>query len=241
MTTGRASAKKPTIVWCVNVTNDFTIISGDSRGKLTFWDGNSGSQIESFQSHRADILAMCLSDDQRELHCAGVDANIASYSQINLKDNMFKWVKNVQRQLQDHDVKSLVHNGMHLISGGIDGYLFFTSLSKRLINKYSPILPSIADIARHSRLMMFKYPRHLEVWRLGEVNKCQEGLLETEPIRLLVITTDTKYDSYEGRDGILCSAITDDGNWIAYSTQSKISLLNFGFVRCKYFKFAHHT
>lgn len=31
MTTGRAMTNKPTIVWCVTVTDDFTIITGDSR------------------------------------------------------------------------------------------------------------------------------------------------------------------------------------------------------------------
>lgn len=31
MTTGRDEAKKETIVWCLAVTDDFTIISGDSR------------------------------------------------------------------------------------------------------------------------------------------------------------------------------------------------------------------
>lgn len=31
MTTGRAVTNRPTIVWCVSVTDDFTIITGDSR------------------------------------------------------------------------------------------------------------------------------------------------------------------------------------------------------------------
>lgn len=28
---GRCEANRPTVVWCLTVTNDFTIISGDSR------------------------------------------------------------------------------------------------------------------------------------------------------------------------------------------------------------------
>lgn len=231
MTTGRANVKKPTIVWCVNVMNDFTVISGDSCGKLTFWDGISGSQIESFQSHRADILAISVSGDGKELHCAGVDTNITTYSNIHVKDNTYKWVKNIHRRIQDHDVRCLIYNENRLISGGVDGYLCFTSLSaKNIFNKHAPLLPNIATISRHSRLIMFKYPRHLEVWCLGETHKCQKGALETEPKRLLVITSDIKNDGYKGREGILCSTISDDSYWIAYSTHTKISLLNFSFV-----------
>lgn len=235
MTTGRISSKKPTIVWCLAITNDFTIISGDSRGKLTFWDGNSGSQIESFQTHRADILTICMSEDQKELHCSGVDTNIASYSKIHLKDDSYKWVKNVQRRVQDHDVRSLIYNGKSLYSAGVDGYLYFISTAKKMHVKYSPINQiQVAAVCRNERLIMFKYPRHLEVWSLGEASKINQGSkifnLETEPKRLLVITSDTKHEGYEGREGIMCSCISDDGNWIAYSTHSKLSVLSFSYV-----------
>lgn len=85
MTTGRSENNKPTIVWCLDITNDFTIITGDSRGKLTFWDGKVGSQIESYQSHKADILSVCLADNHNALYCAGVDPTIVNYQKIILK------------------------------------------------------------------------------------------------------------------------------------------------------------
>ena len=37
LTIGRQERNKETIVWAVAVTNDFTIVSGDSRGKTCFW------------------------------------------------------------------------------------------------------------------------------------------------------------------------------------------------------------
>lgn len=85
MSTGRSESNKPTIVWCLEITNDFTIITGDSRGKLSFWDGKLGSQIESYQSHKADILTMCLSESGTSLYCAGVDPNIINYEKISMK------------------------------------------------------------------------------------------------------------------------------------------------------------
>lgn len=89
MSTGRSESNKPTIVWCLEVTSDFTIISGDSRGKLTFWDGKIGSQIESYQSHKADILALCLSQSESSLYCAGVDPNIINYEKISIKGRKY--------------------------------------------------------------------------------------------------------------------------------------------------------
>lgn len=44
-------------------------ISG--RGCVSFWDGNMGTQIESFQTHKADILCLCLAEDENSLYCAG--------------------------------------------------------------------------------------------------------------------------------------------------------------------------
>lgn len=85
MSTGRSESNKPTIVWCLEITGDFTIISGDSRGKLTFWDGKVGAQIESYQSHRSDILTICLSESENSLYCAGVDPNIILYEKIIVK------------------------------------------------------------------------------------------------------------------------------------------------------------
>lgn len=36
---------KETIVWCLAVLSDNTVVSGDSYGRLTFWDSNLGDQV----------------------------------------------------------------------------------------------------------------------------------------------------------------------------------------------------
>jgi hypothetical protein len=38
---------------------------------MSFWDGNMGTQIESFQTHKADILCLCLAEDESSVYCAG--------------------------------------------------------------------------------------------------------------------------------------------------------------------------
>lgn len=33
------------IVWCLDILSDNTIVSGDSLGRLIFWDGTLGDQV----------------------------------------------------------------------------------------------------------------------------------------------------------------------------------------------------
>lgn len=36
---------KETIVWCLAVLSDNVVVSGDSMGRLTFWDSTLGDQV----------------------------------------------------------------------------------------------------------------------------------------------------------------------------------------------------
>lgn len=57
MTTGRtAEHNRETVVWSVKVADDFTIVSGDSRGKTCFWNGKTGTLIDAYQVTRAAEL-----------------------------------------------------------------------------------------------------------------------------------------------------------------------------------------
>ena len=46
---GRLDKNKETLVWCLAITADFQIISGDSRGKVCVWNGEQGSLIKVIQ------------------------------------------------------------------------------------------------------------------------------------------------------------------------------------------------
>ena len=49
-----------TVVWAVAVLKDGTIVSGDSMGNVKFWDGEMGTQTQSFKSHKADVLCLAV-------------------------------------------------------------------------------------------------------------------------------------------------------------------------------------
>lgn len=162
MTTGRSESNKETIVWCLAVTEDFTIISGDSRGIITFWDGNLGAQIESLETHKADILTMCLSDDQQSFYCAGVDPNISHFARIKVKKGesgyVYKWVRSVHRKIHDHDVRALTLCEGKVVSGGVDCYLNISSYPPKTLHKYPPLLQKpCVTVCTESRLLLLRY------------------------------------------------------------------------------------
>lgn len=225
MTTGRSETRKPTIVWCITITNDFTIISGDSRGKLTFWDGKIGAQIESYQSHRADILALCLNDDQTSLFCSGIDPNIVNYVKITVKDGTHKWVKSLQRKIHEHDIRALVLNDNKLYSSGVDGYLACSHLSPKKLFKYPPILQNPITLASKARLIMLRYHQHIEIWSLGMPSNEKDKntgllLLDQEPKKLVLLQKLVKGEEGENdKEGIISSTMSDDGQFVMYSTR----------------------
>jgi len=45
--------------------DDLTIVSGDSRGKTSFWNGKSGTLVDSYQSHKADVLCVAADHFQK--------------------------------------------------------------------------------------------------------------------------------------------------------------------------------
>lgn len=239
MTTGRAIDSGETIVWCIAIIEDLTIISGDSRGKLTFWDGKLGAQVESYQSHRADVLALTLSNDKRTLYCAGVDPLIVSYVKIHVKGENHKWVKSIQRKIHDHDVRALALADEKLFSGGIDGYLACSYFPPKTLLKYPPIMQSsCATLSRRSRYILLRYAKHIELWTLGEINNLEHqqnyiGLLPLKigPKKLLKLQRTVKDDSEnEVNESIICCALSENGKWITYSTESALRIFQFEYV-----------
>lgn len=173
MSTGRQEAKKETIVWSVAVLRDLTIISGDSRGRITIWDGKMGTQLDSFPVLKADVLAVAVNDDENMFCCSGVDPIIKMFAltEVRKESHMTRtWIKFIQRAVHDHDVKALTFTaGNRVYSGGIDGYIGVSHSTKTVqkLTKYGPFLPEPCSVAAGARLLLLKYFNYVEIWRLG--------------------------------------------------------------------------
>lgn len=239
MSTGRTRESRETVVWCIDILNDLTVFTGDSRGKLTLWDGKIGAQIESYQSHKADILSLILSSDEKTLYCAGVDPNIVCYVKVQVKGENHKWVKSIERKVHDHDVKSLALFDEKVFSGGEDGYLSCSYYPPKTLLKYPPLLQNpCITLSRKMRYILLRYSKGLELWALGESGKSTEdsnysGLLPLvrNPKKLIKLRrTVREDDGTEIIEGIICSAMSDDGKWIVFSTDTSLRLFQFELV-----------
>lgn len=162
---------KEVIVWSLAFLSDNTIVSGDSLGRLIFWDSSIGDQIESYSTHKADILSIAVSDDEKSLFCSGVDPVIMNFIKVNKNVNKVteaQWVKNVQRNIHEHDVRGLVLHGEKLISVGVDGYITFSSYPPKWVMRVPPLIPyPRSSVCARRKLLLLRYSNHLEVWKLG--------------------------------------------------------------------------
>lgn len=66
-------------MWALTVLPDGTIVSGESSGRVHFWDGATGAMTADFHQHAADVLAVAASPDGRAVYAAGVDPRIAVF------------------------------------------------------------------------------------------------------------------------------------------------------------------
>lgn len=257
MTVSRAEKKKEVIVWSLQVLSDFTIISGDSRGQVSVWDGKLATHLESHQVLKADVLAVAVNEEENLLMCSGIEPIIRIYAKTKIKrEDMeyYCWVKYLQRSVHDNDVKALVCAGDRIFSGGMDGYLGISSASKRssTISKYGPFLknPCVA-VSTKNRLLLLRYTNYFEVWKLGSTdgrpqlvaptedeneneneNENEESKHESkEPERrmLALDSAPEKLLEFKSKNDepIICATISPDSQWLCYSTQKSIRLFRF--------------
>ncbi|XP_053606574.1 U3 small nucleolar RNA-associated protein 4 homolog isoform X2 [Plodia interpunctella] len=167
---------KDTIVWCLAVLADNMLVSGDSHGRLTFWDGTLGEQIESYSTHKADILSITVSDDEKSLYCSGVDPVLTNFIKVDNKQAGAQWVKHFQRHIHEHDVRALVYKDNKLISVGVDGYLTLSSYPPKWVMRIPHMIPAPrSSVCAKKKLLLLRYNKHLEVWKLGTFATNQNG------------------------------------------------------------------
>jgi U3 small nucleolar RNA-associated protein 4 len=156
--------EQPTMVWALDYLADGTIVSGDSLGHVQFWDMRSCTLLQSFDKHKADVLALVASDSDKGpvAYAAGVDNTIAQFKRVfDPKLGAAKWVLTTTQRPHTHDVLALalsptatrrhryrkektVHTSVrtdrYLVSGGVDTKLsmFLNSKFERKAIKISP-------------------------------------------------------------------------------------------------------
>ena len=122
---GPRSGPKETLVWSVKCLNDGTIVSGDSTGTLSFWDGKNHALLQRIKSHEADILEVAVSADGQSVFSGGMDRRTTLYRRLEGggSGGRVRWAKVTHQRMHRHDVKAMaIHEtkNMSIMASGGD-------------------------------------------------------------------------------------------------------------------------
>ena len=239
----------PTKVWALSVLGDGTIVSGDSLGHVQFWDGVSGTLSQTFDQndHKADVLALAVSHDERQVFASGVDSRVVCIQRANpggVGGNGYKWIMTNAQRPHTHDVRALATFRVHsrhgsmtksedpnecLCSGGIDTKLCSYTL-RRFRNErprsWYP-WPSISPLsmAKQARVLLMIRDQSLELHKIGPATKPTQTPVLLPEDDTLIGTMDVK-----GDHNLTCGAISPDGKLFAVSNANKTLLFSIRYV-----------
>ncbi|XP_043218168.1 U3 small nucleolar RNA-associated protein 4 homolog [Amphibalanus amphitrite] len=213
ITVGRQVGRKETLVWSVALLADLTIVTGDSRGRVSFWNGPLGALHTSLGSHRADVLAVTSSADGERVFAAGVDPTVARFERIPSARATAGWVRSLRIQLHVRDVRVMISTGDCLISAGVDADLVFDFQGNNKDTVRTSPLPQLGTVLPAPRLpgLVTVGDSELRLWRLPAAGS------DEQPVALLQLS------SRRGEPPV-CAAVSADAGWLAYSTPARLRL-----------------
>ncbi|KAK9517314.1 hypothetical protein VZT92_025197 [Zoarces viviparus] len=226
-----APKSKGVVVWSVVFLSDHTIISSDSAGKVQIWDGLTGTLVRTHLVTKWDVLALSVSQDESSLIAGTSEGTVVQFQFISSTvDRQEKdWVRTRTFKNHSHDVRALVHTDTAVVSGGMDTQLVVRPLLDKVeknthesaMRKVAFPHRSLVCCAKKAGLLLFQFPDHLELWRLGDSDghgKPDDILpVKRKPEKLIQLKR-------KGEDHICCSALSPCGGWLAYSTVTSLRL-----------------
>ncbi|KAJ3206882.1 U3 small nucleolar RNA-associated protein [Dinochytrium kinnereticum] len=178
-----------TLVWAITYLPDGTLVSGDSLGTVTFWDGHSRTIKRSLRPHAADVLCLAVGEKGDVIYSSGIDRKVVQYRLVEAPvgsggvrrgGGSGIWVVSGDRRFHSHDVRALALCEARpvdaIVSGGVDTILTVTTSvssfphSKQIRHNPFPQKP-IVSVAEGARLVMCRYSDRVKVWALGEAQR----------------------------------------------------------------------
>lgn len=198
-----------TQIWCLRVLSDSTIVSGDNRGTLQFWDGNTGTLRSSSRQHTAPILAIAVSPDENRVFASGVDSRVTYTSRVG-SGYESDWVHATSHRPHSHDVQALevapidaslnvADTNYVLLSGGVD-----TKLCEYSVADYARVRPSWIfpvnpnGLVAHSAdasIIALMHRTHVDVWQ-QTVPSWDYEVMQADDTNVLRCRVQLKGDDY---------------------------------------------
>ena len=118
------------------------LVSGGGSGRLQFWDTRSGTLLQEFTEHKADVLTIAVSPDGESVFAAGIDERIAMFRRVTSADG-------------DQSAGRLSHHASLPINLAVTAVHLLVETSQ----SFSPDLLGISEPASSSLLSMLRIAR----------------------------------------------------------------------------------
>lgn len=214
------------------------IISGDSTGSLKIWDLKYFTLLQSFDSHKADILSLTCDLDQEKIFSAGVDRKIINFNLIANpnSNNKKQWVNSLSKLYHSNDIRSLTSfesKGLSLlVSGGVDRQIAINSIKFFNANIYRklPITTQYQNnLIRNSqnRLIIMWQDQTVKIWKLfNDADIMVETLTSEQPKKNYKLVSKLALSEEENISDV---AVSSKGDYlaVAYLSNIKIFKLNY--------------
>lgn len=228
-------------VWCIKILMDMTVVSGDSHGRITFWDSKFGTELQCIWTHKADVLCLAVNRDENLVVGSGVDASIVHITNMNSDSaphhkrakgkhggivsgkSHDMWTRSSVLHFHFHDIRDALFVGNQLVLGSMDTNLTVVTSPTRFMKISGLPHKQLVHTAKDANVLLLQYPTYLEVWKLGHSSVERVGTekeilpLDSHPVKQIQIAS-------KNNKAIVCSTISNNAKLLAYSTvdQSRI-------------------
>lgn len=221
-------AKQKTVVWALAVLDDLTLVSGDSSGAVSFWHAPTGTLLQKFTHHTADVLALAVDPANATLFASGVDNQVVQFRR-RAQPDASQWAYAYTHRAHSHDVRALAMSPSAdfsvLVSGGIDTQLVWYFANRFNVDRpkkiaSAPYRGSIS-LARDARVLLVQKSTSLDLWKLAsDSTRTPVGVdLATSTANMLLLQLNVS-EAFN----LSCSAVASDASFIACSTAQELKL-----------------
>ncbi|QQP39139.1 Cirhinlike, partial [Caligus rogercresseyi] len=211
------------IAWEPNLGNKLVTGSTDTLriwDTTSFWNGKTGTLLDSYQTHKADVLTVAVNHEKNIAYSTGVDPVVMHFQPILHKDGRSKWIKSIHKTWNHHDNRSILPidpNTLALV--GIDSFLRFVAPKNKYVYAPLPYGESVS-LSPDIRCLLFRYSNSLELWKLGSTKEDSKTALSGAILKMDEGPTNIlKLANKDGRT-IRCSDISDSGKFLGYAIQA---------------------
>ncbi|KAJ1981863.1 U3 small nucleolar RNA-associated protein [Dimargaris verticillata] len=250
---GKGDSNAPK-VWCMTVLADGTLVSGDSYGRVNFWNARTLTLQQTVHCHSADVLGLVANREGTALYTCSVDRRVMrlrlspplSTGAINggmrhsraaatsgpLFHNGSLWETEFMRELHDNDVRAIAlfedRPVAALVTGGVDTCLKVLSV-ERITWKPRTIShipsPTPISMASGSGFLLYHTAQAFHLYKMV-VPVPEEDAPGAAPSSETLVARPTPVLKVEvsGVSRLISSAVSHDGQWVAVSDIDEVRL-----------------